>query len=113
MRLTPVKLEQLTDDAFIKKVMNSAKASVEANAVKQHARDTGYIYSMSLYGVLTDTTTNKSEYRRLEVLSDVFWTGDAVELIYRFFQNMKPSKIYTIWLYSGRRRSLLLVGGYD
>jgi hypothetical protein len=108
-----MQLDKLTDDAFIQKVMNSAKAFDEANAVKQRARDTGYVYALSLYGVLTDTTSGKSEYRRVEVLSNVFWTGEVVELIYRFFQKMKPAKVYTIWLYSAKRHGLLLVGGYD
>lgn len=108
-----MQLDKLTDDAFIAKVMQSAKAFDEANALKQRARDKGYVHALSLYGVLTDTISGRSEYRRVEVMSNVYWTGEIVELIYRFFQKIKPSKIYTIWLYNKNHKGLLLVGSYD
>jgi hypothetical protein len=108
-----MQIEKLTDEAFIAKVMQSAKAFDEANAVKQRARATGYVHALSLYGVLTDKTSGRSEYRRIEVLSNVFWTDKIVELIYRFFQKIKPAKTYTIWLYSEKHKGLLLVGVYD
>jgi hypothetical protein len=106
-------MQDLTDKATIAKLMNSAKAYDEANALKDKARAKGYIHSLSLYGVLTDTATGKSEYRRLEVMSNIFWTQQIVELIYRFFKGFKPVKTYTIWLYNKDRKALSNVGGYD
>jgi hypothetical protein len=106
-------MQDLTDDAQIVKLMNSAKAYDEANAIKEKAHAEGYVHALSLYGVLTDVTTGKSEYRRIEVMSNVFWTGDIIEHIHRFFRTLKPLKIYTLWLYDKQRHALKYVGGFD
>lgn len=106
-------MQELTDKAVIAKLMQSAKSYDEANALKSKANAKGYVYALSFYGVLTDNTTGKSEYRRIEVVSNVFWTGEIIELIYRFFQKVKPPKIYTIWLYNKERRALSMVGAFD
>jgi hypothetical protein len=105
--------QNLTDQIAIDKVMNSAKSYNEANELKQKARARGYVFAMSLYGVLTDRTSGRSEYRRIEILSNLFWTGEIVELIYRFFMQTKPAKCYTIWLYNYERKGLLLIGAFD
>ena len=106
-------MQNLTDKTVIAKLMQSAKAHDEANLVKNYARKKGYIHALSLYGVLTDQTEGRSEYRRIEVLSNVFWTGEIVERIHRFFRTVKPSKTYTIWLYDRERKSIALAGAYD
>ena len=106
-------MQELTDKTIIAKLMQSAKAFDEANSLKERARQKGYIPSLSLYGVLTDANTGKSEYRRIEIMSNIFWTGQIIELIYRFFKNIKPTKTYTIWLYNKDRKALLNIGGFD
>jgi len=106
-------MQNLTDKAVIDKLMDSAKAKDEANTVKAYARKKGYVHALSLYGVLTDKETGRSEYRRIEVMSNMFWTGEIVERIYRFFRTVKPYKTYTIWLYDRERKSIALAGAYD
>jgi hypothetical protein len=105
--------QDLTTQITIDKLMNSAKAANEAKIVKDYAAKKKYVYALSLYGVLTDRSSGRSEYRRIEVLSNVFWTGEIVELIYRFFQKIKPAKTYSIWLYDKQRRALGLAGAWD
>ena len=92
--------------------MESAKAFDEANEVKSKAREAGYIHALSLYAVITDKETGHSEYRRIEVMSNVFWTGEIIELIYRFFQGFIPDRTYTIWLYNQQKEGLLNIGRY-
>ncbi len=104
---------ELIDKANIDKIMSSAKAFDEANALKQKLLTAGFVHSLSLYGVLTDKTTGKNEYRRIEVMSNVFWTGEIVELIYRFFQHTPPLKVFTIWIYGRARQALKYKGGWD
>lgn len=106
-------LEELKTQAAIDKLMNSAKSLNEANVVKEYARKKGYVHALSLYGVLTDEVNKHSEYRRIEVLSNVFWTGEIVERIYRFFRSVKPSKTYTIWFYDKAKNSIGLAGAWD
>jgi hypothetical protein len=108
-----MQLDKLTNKANIDKIMSSAKAYDEANALKQKLLAVGFVHSLSLYGVLNDKTTGKNEYRRIEVMSNVFWTGEIIELIYRFFQHMPPLKIYTIWIYGRVRQGLKYKGGWD
>lgn len=93
--------------------MESAKAFVEANAVKERAHTEGYIHALSFYGVLTEIGSTHSEYRRIEVLSNVFWNSRIIELIWRFFKQFKPNKTYTIWLYNKERDAITQVGAYD
>jgi hypothetical protein len=105
-------MKLLTDQQEITRLMESARGHDLANHLKQLAWRDGFRYWMSLYGVLTEQTTQHSEYRRIEVLSNVPYNGTTVELIYRFFQNIKPVEYYTIWLYFGKDKSIVQAGAY-
>ena len=106
-------MKELTDKTVIAKLMESAKAKNDADTVKTWAHKKGYIHALSLYGVLTEQTERRSEYRRIEVLSNVFWTGEIVERLYRFFLKVKPKQTYTIWVYDRDRKSVALAGAWD
>jgi hypothetical protein len=101
-------LNRLTQAQVIDKNMNSAMEINQATEAKDAAREFGFKWQMSLYGVLTDRTTNVSEYRRIEVLANEPYTGVDIELIYRFFRNIKPAGTYTIWLYNTKTEELTL-----
>ena len=89
----------LRDLDMVRRLMASAKGSIEAKAVKVKARELGFVMAMSLYGVLTTIDDGRSEYRRIEVLADANLTNQDVEYLYRWFQKSHPIKTYTIWLY--------------
>lgn len=80
----------------------------KATEAKDAAREFGYRFQMSLYGVLTDKISGSSQYRRIEILAKQPYSSDDVELIYRFFETVKPASVYTIWLYNNKTRELTL-----
>lgn len=106
-------MKRLTDKQVIEKEMASAMEINEANELKATAAHFGFKKQMSLYGVLTDTTTRKSEYRRIEVLSDGYYSKQDIEYIHRFFAEVKPASTYTIWIYHKSTESLALIGGFN
>jgi len=99
----------LRDLETVKRMMNSAKGFLEAKKVKDQLRSLGYPYQMSLYGVLTNKVTIKSEYRRIEVLSDILLGEREVNLIYRFLQHNHPIKTYSIWVYDSKKDAIKLM----
>lgn len=107
------KINRLTKKEVIEKNMASAMEINEANILKAEAAKYGFTVQMSLYGVLTDKTEHKSEYRRIEVLSDEAYTAQDIEFIHRFFKTVKPASIYTIWIYHKRTESVALIGGFN
>lgn len=99
----------LKDLESVRKLMSSAKGAVEAAKIKDALRGEGYKYEMSLYGVLKAVETNRLEYRRIEVLTNILGNERIINLIYRFFQTNKPIKTYTIWIYNSELDSIRLV----
>lgn len=99
----------LRDLDMVRKLMRSAKGAVEAQHWKKVLHDMGYVFAMSLYGVLTKFDGQRSEYRRIEIYSQALLTSEDVELIYRWFQTMHPMKTYTIWAYDHEEKRLLEV----
>ena len=104
---------RLTDKQVIQKNMESAMEINESNEIKNEAQKYGYRWQMSMYGVLTDATTGTSEYRRIEVLANDRYSSRDIELIYLFFNNLKPASTYTIWLYNKKTEALTLVRCYN
>lgn len=86
--------------------------SGSAKSVKREWIKKGYDQQMSLYGVLTDREADESGYCRIEILSNVLYSEKIVLLIYGFFNDFKPARPYTIWIYDGARESVLQVGRY-
>jgi hypothetical protein len=103
----------LRDLEMVRRLMNSAKGSLEAKALKDELHSLGYTYAMSLYGVLTNKETSRSEYRRIEILLDVSPNERIVNLLYRFFQVMKPIKTYSVWVYDHEVDSVKLMFEVD
>lgn len=96
----------LRDLDMVRRLMASAKGSLEAKAIKEKAATAGFEFAMSLYGVLTNKETSRSEYRRIEILADKNLGSVDVELIYRWFQKVHPIKTYSIWLYKTETKEL-------
>jgi hypothetical protein len=99
----------LRDVQMVKRLMESAKGSLEAKALKDELHSLGYTYAMSLYGVLTNKETSRSEYRRIEVLLDVSPNERIVNLLYRFFQTNHPIQTYSVWVYDHEIDSVKLM----
>jgi hypothetical protein len=99
----------LRDVQMVKRLMESAKGSLEARDLKNELHSLGYTYAMSLYGVLTNIETHRSEYRRIEVLLDVTPNERIVNLLYRFFQTNHPIQTYSIWVYDSELDSVKLM----
>ena len=94
---------------MVKRLMESAKGSLEAKALKDQLHALGYTCAISLYGVLTDKETKRSEYRRIEVLLDVTPDERIVNLLYRFFQTNHPIQTYSVWVYDHEVDSVKLM----
>jgi len=89
----------LRDPETVRRLMTSAKGALDARAVKEQLANIGYTFTMSLYGVLTNKVSGRSEYRRMEILSQKLLDAEDVELIYRWLQKLHPIKTYTIYIY--------------
>lgn len=85
----------------------------EVTAIKSEAATFGFTRQMSLYGVLTDSETKKSEYRRIEVIANKPYTAQDVEYIHRFFKEVKPAAVYTIWLYHNELEAIHLLVSFN
>lgn len=99
----------LLDLDMVRRLMASAKGSIEAKVIKNKARDIGFNMSMSLYGVLTTIDDGRSEYRRIEILADANLSSQDVEYLYRWFRKAHPVKTYSIWLYHTKSQRLTQV----
>ena len=99
----------LKDLNMVRRLMTSAKGSLEARAIKEEAEKAGFEFAMSLYGVLTNKETNRSEYRRIEILADNNLTTTDIELLYRWFYRSHPINTYSVWLYHTETQQLLKV----
>ena len=99
----------LRDLDMVRRLMASAKGSIEAKRIKVKAKELGFVMAMSLYGVLSTLLNHRAQYRRIEVLSDGNLSTQDVELIYRWFQKAHPVKTYTIWLYLTETQELTQV----
>ena len=87
--------------------------SAGSKSVKRKWIKEGYQYQISIYGVLTHVEAEESEYKRIEILSDVPWTEEIITLIYHFFHRFKPPAPYSIWLYNDERGAVTEVGRYQ
>lgn len=96
------------DAEHLKKIARSGGAK----AIKRRWIKEGYDAQISLYGVITDKTSDESHYSRIEVLSDAPYTERTVALLYDFFRELKPPTSYSIWIYSKERDSVKQVGKY-
>jgi hypothetical protein len=108
-----VKFGRLTDQDIIDKNMASMMSKTEANDLKAEAAKYGFKRAMSLYGVLTNVDTKKSEYRRIEILANKPYSADDIEYIHRFFRETKPTQTYTIWIYHNIDKAVALIGGFN
>lgn len=96
------------DPQFLRQIAESG----QSRRVKREYIKKGYNRQLSLYGVLTDKETGLSEYRRIEVLSNVDYNERLVALLYDFYNKLKTPEVYTIWIYDKDRKSVKEVGSY-
>jgi len=84
-----------------------------SRTLKRQLIKRGYTWQISLYGVQTNTATKKSEYRRIEILSNKPYTRNTLVLIYGFFGEFIPPYKYSIWTYNASTDDLDMAKGYD
>lgn len=97
------------DHEEIKRIDESGRAKT----IKRYWIKKGFIAQFSLYGVVTDSRTGESGYKRIEILSNTPLTERIVSGIYHFFDYFKPISPYTIWIYDKDRDSIKEVGAYE
>ena len=66
------------------------KQHIEANRIKDALGHEGYVFTMSLYGVIINPETQRPEYRRIEVF--IKGVPDQVDVggIKNFFRELPP-----------------------
>lgn len=99
-------------DAIDVEHLKKIALSGSSKSVKRLWIKRGFDQQISLYGVLHDERDDSDHYCRIEVLSDVPYTEPIVALIYDFFQLIKPTTAYSIWIYSDERESVKNVARY-
>jgi hypothetical protein len=87
--------------------------SASSRTVKREWIKKGYVNQMSLYGVLTNTETKASEYRRIEILSNIPFTMEIVKLAADGIEYLKPPYKYSIWIYDKTMDGIKMVAHYD
>jgi hypothetical protein len=102
-------MKRLTDQEEIDRLDANWNVHREANFLKEACTRQGYRYTMSLYGVLRDKTSDRAEYRRIEVFSSVGFNSTLIELCYRFLQNFPPTEHYSIYIYDNTLEGLRFV----
>lgn len=84
-----------------------------SRTLKRRLIKLGFNQQLSIYGVLTDDESKESEYRRIEVLSNIRYDQRIVTLIYSMFLDLKPPGKYTIWIYDKERDSIKQAGRFN
>lgn len=78
----------------------------QITVIKRQLIKLGFIYQLSLYGVMQNKETKAVSYRRIDVLIDEPVTHEIFTRIYDFFQVIKPPAKYSIWAYSDETKQL-------
>lgn len=73
----------------------------------------GYDQQISFYGVIKNKEKDDREYRRIEILSNIFMTRELIDKLYYWFHEMIPPRPYTIWIYDVLKDSVAQVGAFD
>lgn len=103
----------LTQQQNIERASKRFVQHLQANKLKDYLEQTGYKFTISLYGVIDNPETVKSEYRRIEVFMNGQPKQVDVEAIHEFFREIKPAMYYSIWKYQIETKNLVMIGGWN
>lgn len=98
---------------MIERTNRQMQSHMEANAVKDTLGHKGYVFSMSLYGVILNYDTKQPEYRRIEIFIKGAPSQSDVLNIYHFFQDFTPYKYYSIWVYNKDTKEILCIEDWN
>lgn len=99
-------------DFDVQQIIETADRAASRTTKRQWIKE-GYSHQLSLYGVNSNRETGESNYKRIEILSNVPWTESIVSRLYTWFSYMVPGAAYTIWIYDGGRDSFKIVGEFN
>lgn len=85
------------------------QSHMEANKVKDILGHKGYVFTMSLYGVVLSYDTKRPEYRRIEIFINGVPSQSDVLNIHNFFKEFYPYKYYSIWAYNKETKEILMI----
>ena len=80
---------------------------IAANKIKDTLGYKGYVFTMSLYGVIINPETQRPEYRRIEVFIKGVPDQIDVGAIKNFFTELPPLDYYSIWVYNRPTKEIL------
>lgn len=100
-------MRKLNVEEMKKRTERHMQQHLAANKVKDTLGHEGYIFSMSLYGIINNPETNRPEYRRIEVFMRDIPTQQDVISIKNFFDEITPYSYYTIWAYDQKTKQIL------
>jgi hypothetical protein len=98
---------------MIEKTTRNLQSHLAANKVKDRLMKAGYIYAISLYGVIINPETQHPEYRRIEVFLNGLPTEISVSEIKQFFREIKPYHYYSIWAYNIERHEIVMIEDWE
>lgn len=82
---------------------------IEANNIKDRLGRHGFLFTMSLYGVIVNPETKRPEYRRIEVFMKSLPSEIDVGGIKNFFRDLVPLSYYSIWAYNNQVQEIVQV----
>ena len=84
-----------------------------ARRLKREYVSRGYVYQMSLYGVVKSKAGDLPEYRRIEILSNVAYDEELARFLYEFFSETMLLKTYTLFSLDGVNGDLKPIGDFE
>jgi hypothetical protein len=84
-----------------KKLLDDKQAvdiSIRIREAKARLFKEGYVCQSSIYGNLVRPDGERI-YRRIEIVSRSFFTGDDYKKIHQFFTHFVPTSDYSLWRY--------------
>ena len=86
---------------------------IAANKIKDALGHQGYVFTMSLYGVIINPETRRPEYRRIEIFIKGVPGQYDVVAIKSFFRELIPLSYYSIWAYDKTHKQIIQVDSFQ
>ena len=85
----------------------------EPRMLKRELYRQGYTYQISFYGITTNTETNFSKHKRIEVFLNDRPTKNIVNNINMAFSELPIVPPYSIWICDTKNNRIRMVKGWD
>lgn len=103
----------LTEQDFIERITRNINGHLEASGIKDNLKIAGYDYTISLYGVIYNSETERNEFRRIEVFINGSPAWQDTQAIIQFFREFKPFTYYSIWAYNKDVKQIVEIKGWQ